>query len=215
MLFAPLLADRLILPERLEFSGSPILDSPNPYRIQTHGVTITIDPSGTATVSSTTVYRNQGGAVSAKLTLQRWGAKGHIPTFAIKATWDNHPVVFSEKAQPDSDFEVTNLTATVPMGNQATHALRVSYAAAMSRTGYDNKKLTAWYRLDPGHAVDLFTISFKYPEKMVFGLPDMAPDLGWEVGAKGASARKTNFDAKGAVASATFYFNSLENGQGK
>ena len=202
----------------MAYSGEPELNSFAPYRIVTHGVTIDLDaasgggPAGTATVNSLTTYRNQGGAGKATLILPRSQFGPDIPTFDITATWDGQPIVLHNGQASRSDSpQITkeDLVASVPLKAQGTHALRVHLVVPVRKAGYGSVEYETGYGLNSDRPIELFSIAYRYPGHVVFGLPQVRPAMGWEVGNAGAATRKTGFTPAQPLTVIKFYPDSF------
>ena len=204
----------------LDYSGLPILNSAMPYRVLTHGVTLDIGgstgrgPNGSVFVSSTTVYRHQGGAEKATIVIPRHRQGDGAPDFDVTATWDNAPLELqptttnlSGDASPGTE---SDLTATVPLRQDGTHALRISYSTSLQHMGYNGTQRKAAYLLDGKQPIELLSIAYRYPPQVVFGLPIAEPEEGWEIGSKGASARLANITPPNQVSDIVFYPNSFK-----
>lgn len=207
----------LLLPTdtTLDYTGLPQLAAPVPYEIQTQNTTIEVE-GGTVTVDSTTVVRNRGDAATGTILVPRRRAGDTAsgqPTFTVEATWDKKPLTLAPVADRGTservDVRVTryasDLAASVPLGKQATHALRLHATIALGRTGRSPQKRVAGYLLEGGVPFGTLNLSFKYGPPTVFNLPDVAPDYGWQVGTRGAFVRRTNFAPNGDIASIAFY----------
>jgi hypothetical protein len=190
------------------------------YRVVTESVEIELGaasgggPDGTATVTSTTVYRNMGGNGSGHLTIpQRRWARGQNgdPSLDLSATWDGAPVQLAAAASASSTGPkgiVTvnkDLLGDVPLKDQATHVLKITFKEPLQKTGYGLNQFKAAYLLTAGQPIELFTMAFRYADQVVFRQPVATPRLGWQIGPKGASMRKTNWTPGDQIAAIQFY----------
>ncbi len=199
----------------LDYTGLPQIAATTPYEIRGHNVTVRVE-GDTYTIESTTEYRNRGDAGTATVLVPRrrsGDATSGQPTFTVEATWDKNPIklspVASRGASDRVDARVTqyasDLSATVPFGKQATHALRLRATLAVGRTGRSPQKNMVGYALEGGVPIGVLNLTFQYGPPTVFNLPTVRPDYGWQVGTHGAFVRKTNYTPKGDVASIAFY----------
>lgn len=204
----------------LDYSGLPILNSAAPYRVLTHGVTLDVGgavgrgPNGSVFVTSTTVYRHVGGAEKATIVIPRHRQGEGAPDFDVTATWDNAPLQLqpsgSNLTGDTSPGTESDLTATVPLRQDGTHALRISYSTQLQHMGYGANQRKMAYLLDGKQKIELLSIAYRYPAQVVFGLPAAEPDLGWQIGNKGVSARMADFTPPEQVSDIVFYPNSYK-----
>ena len=168
------------------------------------------------TVESTTEYRNRGDATNATVLVPRRRTGDETsgqPTFSVAATWDKRPIALAPVAPRGTDERVdarqtryaSDLSATVPFGKQATHALRLRATLALGRTGRGPQQRIAGYLLEGGVPFGTLNLSFQYGPPTVFNLPSVAPDYGWQVGTRGAFVRRKDYLPKGDVATIAFY----------
>lgn len=212
-----MLAALLALPPdtTLDYTGLPQLASPQPYEIRGHSATIRID-GNTVVVESTTEYRNRGGAGTATLLVPRRRAgdeQSGQPTFNVEATWDKKPIKLSPTGSRGSSERIdarqtqyaSDLTATVSLGKQSTHALRLRATTALGKAGRGPKQRIAGYLLEGGVPFGVLNLTFQYGRPTVFGLPEAAPSLGWQIGDRGAFVRKTDYTPSGEIATVAFW----------
>ena len=212
-----------------DYSGFPQLRASAPFAIRSHGVTLDADAKnvevskdGTVTVTSITVFRYQGNedcVGTVVIPRIRVGdEQSGQATFKVEATWDKKKIDLSpdtpKGTQKGGGKEVTyrnDLSGMVMYKKQGTHALRITYKVALGRAGYEQKQRIVGYLLNPPMPVDLLAISYRFAESTMFGLPAVAPDLGWSIGDKGATYRKENFQASKQLTSVVFYPTDLGN----
>ena len=199
------------------YSGEPILNSPSAYRVLTFGVTVNLNGSakgrgsaGTATVDSTTVYRNQGEAGTASLVIPQLQSGPAALDLGIVATWDGKPVTLTtQPGSPSGGAVESDLTASVALRTQGTHALRIHYVMPLQKIGYSGNRLKGVYLLNSKQPLGLFTFAFKYTPQVVFNLPNLKPNLGWQSALTGSAVRKVNFTPPDEPASIEFYPNGF------
>ena len=205
----------LPLDTSLDYTGLPQLASSMPYEIRGHSATVKVE-GDTVVVESTTEYRNRGDATTATILVPRRRAgdgESGPPSFAVEATWDKRPLRFapaadrgtSERLDATHTRYASDLAATVNLGRQSTHALRLRATLPLGKTGAAPRKSIAGYLLEGGVPIGTLNVAFKYGPPTVFNLPTVAPDLGWQVGTRGAFARKKGYLPTGEVASIAFY----------
>lgn len=189
------------------YAGTPKLASANKYRILSENVAINLVSENRVRIASTTVYRNIGDATTATLSISDGllGPKGAASK--IIATWDDVPIVFDIHTGPAQE---STATATVALGKEATHALRMNVYGVLAKAGYAKDQLEFRYRLAGDHPIELFSLAYRYPSGSIFGLPTVEPDLGWEIGSKGASIRKTDFTPSDQETKIQFYRNAMD-----
>jgi hypothetical protein len=198
------------------FSGEPVLSSSFPYKILTYSVTITIDQeshgraSGTATVDTTTVYRNQGGAGTGTLVIPEVFNGPAVPDLGMTVTWDKQPVTLQPMAtKPYGQDQERDLNASVALRADGTHALRVHYTMSLQKAGYGANQFKLGYLMSDQAPIGLLTFAFKYTPASVFTLPNVMPDWHWQVGRSGASSRQVNFTPKKDFVTMQFYPNGF------
>jgi hypothetical protein len=179
------------------------------YKILSENVAINLVSGDRVRIASTTVYRNIGAAGTARIfvTSGLLGTKG--PLGKVLATWDNVPITF---AYPTATAGTVGNTAyaTVPLGKDATHALRMNVFGTLAQSGYAKDEFSFRYKLTGNVPIALFSLAYRYPSGSIFGLPKVEPDLGWEIGSKGASIRKTDFVPNDAETKILFYKNAMD-----
>lgn len=201
-----------------DFSGLPMLRTAEKIDIQFHNVTIEIGTirDGYVNVTDNTVYKNLTHAV-VRATLivprRRYGdANSGQPTFDIAATWDKAPL----KLMPASDHGYSeaigkvvkyssDLSAKVKLDPQATHALHVTYEVPIGRSGYEQHQRIAGYLFDGDKTIDRMNIAYKYTEKTVFRLPELHPNMGWQIGDRGAFVKEDNYWPDNQMTYLSFY----------
>lgn len=199
----------------LDTTGLPQLAAPTPYEIRGHNATIRVE-GNTVTIDSTTEYRNRGDAGTGAILVPRRRTGDETsgqPTFTVEATWDKKPIALlpvaargtTERVNARESRYASDLAASVPLGKQATHALRLHATLALGHTGRSPQKRIAGYLLEGGVPFRVLNLAFKYGPPTVFDLPNVAPNYGWQVGTHGAFVRKTNYTPNGDVASIAFY----------
>jgi len=208
------------LPENpsFDYSGLPQLRTAEKVEIQTHGVTIDIGgvKDGYVDVATTTVFKNTTNAI-VKATLiiprRRFGdANSGQPSFDIVATWDKKPLPlipasdhgYSEVVGKTVKY-ASDLSTKVKLDPGATYALRVTYQVLLGKSGYEQKQRVAGYLFDGDKTVAQMNIVYRYTDRSVFGLPEMHPNLGWQVGSKGAFLREVNYWPDNQLTFLTFY----------
>jgi hypothetical protein len=208
------------LPEHpgFDYSGLPVIQSGG-LHAQTHGATVaTTDVY--ADFSSTTVYKNPGGAGMATVMIPRRrigdSASGN-PTFAIHATWDNKPIALmthgTRGGEPmgGSVLYESDFTGKVPLVKGGTHVLRINYRVNTGKCGFDRKQHMVGYWLDGSDPIDGLNLAYPYGGRTVFRLPEVFPtDFEWEIGTRGAFVRKQNFTPGGQLTYITFYYGGFK-----
>jgi len=208
------------LPENpsFDYSGLPLLRTAEKVDVQIHNVTAEIGTvrDGYVDFSTTTVYKNMTNtAIRATLIVprRRYGdANSGQPTFDIKATWDKNPLPltpasdhgYSEKVGKVVKY-TSDLSTKVKLDPQATHALRITYEVPIGKVGYEQKQRIAGYLFDGDKTIDQMNIAYRYSEKTVFRLPEAHPNLGWQVGDKGAFIRENNYWPDNQMTYLSFY----------
>jgi hypothetical protein len=205
----PFLAAALAVPTDTSWSGLPRLEAATPYRIVTESVTATIEGtngrgvSGLYDVESLTQYRNIGAV--GRVTI-------HIPWPTGAAGDHGAPVVWwdGQRVATNRPPESNEVRATASFKANGTHSLKIDFSAKLARWGEGSRQVALGYKLAGGQAVELFTMAFKYSNRVVFTLPTIEPDLGWQIGYSGAATRQTNFVPGDRVVQMIFYPNGFE-----
>jgi hypothetical protein len=201
-----------------DYSGLPLLRTAEKVDVPFHTVTADIGgvKDGYVDVTTTTVYKNQTNSiVRATLIIprRRYGdAQSGQPTFDIKATWNDAVLVLKPAADQGYKEVVgktvkyaSDLSTKVKLDPGATYALRVSYEVLLGRSGYEQKQRVTGYLFDGDKTIGQMNISYKYSDKSVFQLPEMHPNLGWQIGDKGAFVREVNYWPDNQLTYLSFY----------
>jgi hypothetical protein len=201
-----------------DFSGLPMLRTAEKIDVQIHTVTLEIGTikDGYVDVSTLTVYKNlTGAAVRATLIVprRRYGDAGSgQPSFDISATWDKKALPLTPASDHGYSEAVgkvvkyaSDLSAKVKLDPGATHALRITYEVPIGKSGYEQHQRAVGYIFDGDKTIDQMNIAYKYNEKTVFRLPEMHPNMGWQVGEKGAFVRQNNYWPDNKLTYLTFY----------
>lgn len=209
-----------------DYSGVPSLPG---LTLKSHGVQIDMSKEKVATVTSTSVFKNEGTApVTARLTIPRRRVgddKSGNPTFAVSALWDNQAMKLAMPAMALSGEKIgeeeyhykNDLSANVTFKAGQTCSLKIAYTVNFGRCGYEQKQKIVAYAFDTPNAIGLMSLSYRYGGPTVFHLPQAFPkDWGWQIGTKGAYVRKENLVPKGELTYITFYPGGFDNiGGGK
>lgn len=189
-----------------DYSGLPQLRTAEKVDVQAHSVTVNVGliKEGYVDVSALTLYKNMtAGRIRATLIVPRrrlGDANSGQPGFDISATWNKAPLAlvpasdhgYSEPAGNLVKYS-SDLSAKVTLDAGATYSLRINYEVPIGKAGYEQKERVAGYLFDGDKTIDQLNITYKYNEKTVFDLPDMRPNMGWQVGYGGAFIRETNY----------------------
>ena len=207
-----MLAALIALPANttLDYTGLPQLTAPSTYDIRGHSATIKVEGE-TVTVESTTEYRYRGDAATGTITIPRLRVDAENPnagppSFPVEATWDKKPLSLSPvTATSPSPGMASSLSGIVPLGKQATHALRLKMTMPLGRTGKAPQRRIAGYLLEGNVPIGVLNVSYQYGPPTVFNLPEVEPKMGWQFGTHGAFVRKTNYTPTGEIASIAFW----------
>lgn len=196
------------LPEKavVAYSGIPTITGQN-VAIQSHTVTILLTKDR-AEVSTLTLVKNNGGAGSASFSIPEFQTEPPAPGFEVTATWANTPVTLKREGIvgiPEQRNPSWRFSAAGPMKNLGTYALRVTYSAPLGKCGFDHKQWLAAYDLTSAVPIGTLMVTYKYGPGVVFHEPEAGPNLGWQIGLKGAYVRLDNYDGKGGLSYCAFY----------
>lgn len=208
------------LPENpsFDFSGLPQLRTPEKVDVLSHSVTLDIEATkeGYVDVSSTTVFKNNTSSpIRATLLIprRRYGdAKSSFPNFDITATWDKSPLKliaasdhgFSETVGNVVKYS-TDLSSQVKLAAGSTYGLRINYQVPIGKGGYEQKQRLVGYLFDGDKTIGTVNITYRYGGKTVFSLPEAHPNLGWQIGNKGAFVREENYWPDNQLTFIAFY----------
>ncbi len=208
------------LPENpsFDYSGIPVIRTAEKVEILSHSVTLEIDGTreGFVDVTSTTVFKNTTkSTVKATVIVprRRFGdAMSSFPGFEITATLDKKAMPLT----PASDHGFmetmdkvvkysTDLSAKIKLAPQATYGLKLTYAVPLGKCGYEQKQRMVGYLMEGDKAIGNLNITYRYGGKTVFSLPEAHPNLGWQIGDKGAFVRQENFWPDNQLTYVAFY----------
>jgi hypothetical protein len=213
MLLAP------VLPENPSFDYSGLPSVPK-TSMKTHGVQVDMSTEKVATITSTTVVKNEGTEplkTIVSIPRRRVGdAKSGNPSFQVKALWNNQPLSLvatsgiprGQKLDIDNKSYVykSDVFQQVTLGPGQTCSLKITYSIPFGRCGFEQKQKIAGYLFEGDQTVGLVSLSYRYGGPTVFRLPEAFPkDWGWQVGAKGVFRRLENFTPNGELTYITFY----------
>jgi hypothetical protein len=201
------------LPENasVEFSGIPQV-SGGKLIFVSHSATLELYKDY-AWVTSTSQYHNEGGAGSVSITIPR-GRLGQpnsgAPSMPITATWVNAPLNLA--AGPPASMQNGRITmfsnslrGSGSLKAGGSYALRVSYRVPLGRAGFDRKQLLAAYDLTSSAAIGTLNVTYRYAKGVVFRLPEPRPEIGWQVGDRGAFVRIPSYDGGSDLSYLLFY----------
>jgi hypothetical protein len=223
LVLATLLQSKLPDNPSFDYSGLPQLRTPERVDIISHSVTCEIDGTreGFVDVTSTTVFKNMTKA-SIKATLvvprRRYGdANSSFPNFDITGTWDLKKLILtpaSDHGYQEANGKVvkyaTDLSAPVRLMPGGTYGLRLSYTVPIGKCGYEQKQKIVGYLFDGDKTIGQLNVTYRYGGKTVFSLPEARPNLGWQVGEKGAFVRQENYWPDNQLTYVTFYPGGFE-----
>ena len=208
------------LPENpsFDYSGLPQLRTTEKVEVQYHSVTINVGgiKQDFVDVSTTTVFKNKTDAkITATLLIprRRFGdANSGMPAFDVVATWDSKPLALtpaSDKGYSEIVGKVvkysSDLSAKVKLSPGATYALKINSEVPIGKVGYEQKLRATGYLFDGDKTIGQMNIAYKYNENTVFRLPEMHPNLGWQIGDKGSFVREDNYWPDDQLTFMTFY----------
>lgn len=191
------------LPEKavVQWSGIPAISAPTTH-IQFHNVTLTINKTY-VDVASTTLVKNDGGPGVASIAIYQSQLGGtSLPPVPVTATWAGKPLAI---AGWSGSRGASAATTSAPMLNLGSYALRISYRVPIGISGFDHKQRVAAYDLTSAAPIGTLMVTYAYAPGVVFHLPDMGPNLGWQIGPKGAFVRINDYDGKAGLSSCAFY----------
>lgn len=190
---------------RFDYSGTPQFPdaSASAITLRTHSVTLDLDRKTTKVSTVTQIKNNLRKPVTLTIVFPRRRvapANAGPASFDIVATWNGTNLGLvpardgagSTAAGDQTEFR-SDLTATVTLKSLATAGLRTSYTVASGKAGYGQSNQAAAYLLDPNLPIGQAAIAYRLAVgKVPLNLLQPKPDLGWQSGAKGASARMQN-----------------------
>jgi hypothetical protein len=202
---AALVLQAATLPEKpvVAYSGIPSVSGSNVV-IQSHTVNLSIFKDY-VDVSSLTLVKNSGPAGAANINVG-FGSLGgaQVPT-ALTATWAGKPLVLTQEKRMDQLSGIPPMDGAGAMQNLGTYALRISYRVPLGKCGFDHKQRLAAYGLLSSTPIGTLMVTYQYAPGVVFHEPEAGPNLGWQVGLKGAFLKLNNYDGKADVSYCAFY----------
>ncbi len=206
------------LPENpsVDYSGLPQVSGHVTF--VSHAVTLELYKDY-ALVSSVSQIHNDGGAGSVTVTIPRGrigDEKSGSPGFGVSATWVNTPIQLgagSSTSAPNGKQSIftSSLKGTAKMTAGGSYALRINYRVPLGRCGFDKKQYLAAYDLASPVSVGVVNVTYKYAKGVVFRLPLPKPDLGWQMGDRGAFVRLANYDGQTSLSYMAFYSGGFGN----
>ncbi|MFI5387067.1 MAG: hypothetical protein ACHQ50_13215 [Fimbriimonadales bacterium] len=196
------------LPEKavVAYSGIPKITGQN-IAIQSHTVTITVSKEF-ADVSSLTLIKNNGAAGNAVILIPGFQTAGTASVPSVSATWTNIAVPLLREPMmsiPEARNPSVRFSGSGPMQNLGTYALRISYRLPIGRSGFDHKQYLGAYDLTSPVPIGTLMVTYNYAKGVVFHEPEAGPNLGWQVGEKGAFVKVVNYDGKAGLSYCAFY----------
>ena len=153
-------------------------------------------------VSSVTLIKNNGAAGSFEVDIPTGDLGGADAPTDLVATWVSEPVALTATAGSGH----TGYTATVPVQNLGSYALRIKFTEPIGRCGMDHKRRLAVYGLSSPVPIGQLQVSYAYEPGVVFHLPVVGPARSkWQVGLKGAFLKVDHYDVKMGLSYCAFY----------
>lgn len=209
----------MALPENpsADYSGVPQL-SGAAVSMVSHSATIELYKDY-ALVSSVSQIKNNGPAGSVTITVPR-GRLGEANSggamFPVSGMWVNTPLTF-KAGSPTTNMQVgkpfvfsNTVKAMASMVKGGSYALRINYRVPLGRCGFDRKQYLAAYDFGTG-PIGVLNVTYKFAKGVVFRLPAPKPDLGWQIGDRGAFLRSENYDGKTGLSYLGFYSGGFDN----
>jgi len=206
----------------VDYTGMPeIRAAAGSLQLRTHSATIEIQGE-TAVVTSTTEVKNLTSGplpIAVVLPRRRVADRGTSqPSFPIELLANRRAIPLQESRRgivdrPNSrqTDAVSDQEGRLTMGRNSTLGLRVTARIPLGRAGIDRKQRLAAYQLGGALPVGQLNIAYRYAGDTVFRLPEARPDLGWQIGPRGAFTRLSNVTPAGQVTSVAFYPGGFDN----
>lgn len=201
----------------VDYSGIPQISGGN-LTIVSHNTAVDIYERY-ATVSSTTLVKNNGGIGMAAISIPRYRmgdeASG-VANFDVKASWVGKPLSLKAASSNRTGSGKLSIGTTWLKGQGAlkaggSYALKVSYLVPLGKSGFDRKQNLVAYDLTSPAQVGVLMCSFKYANGVVFRLPETRPEVGWQVGARGVFKRWESYGGDAGVATLAYYPGGFKN----
>ncbi len=198
------------LPENavVRYSGIPTVTGQN-IAIQSHTVTITV-AKDYVVASSLTLVKNNGAAGVASVSfpgLQVGGVPASLSNF--EASWAGKPqpvaIAYLIDKSGKPVLRTNSYTISGAMQNLGSYALRISYRVPIGKSGFDHKQFLAAYDLTSPAPIGTLMVTYNYAPGVVFHEPDAGPNIGWQIGLKGAFVKIANYDGKAGLSYCAFY----------
>jgi hypothetical protein len=204
-----------------DYSGLPAFAAPSSaLTVRSHSVTLEVG-NDFVDVSTVSELRNlTNGTLAVRVTIPRYrhgDAGATSPTFDMKASVNGHALTLRQAfdsvpivKRGKGVFVSNPLQTTLYLAKNTSYGLRTSYRVPVGRAGFDRKLRLVGYSLDPGRQIDNLVISYRTASGVVFRLPRPNPDLGWQVGSRGAFVKRTKFQPAGELTYVTYYPGGFE-----
>ncbi|HTQ12003.1 MAG TPA: hypothetical protein VMI31_18215 [Fimbriimonadaceae bacterium] len=194
------------LPEKaaVEFSGIPGVTGQN-IAVESHSVTITLTKQY-ADVSSLTLIKNNGPAGNAGITVSMGVVGTEMPSDpGLTGTWANVPIAFNHPKRADQLSGIPPYEGFGKMQNLGTYALRLHYRLPIGHSGLGHKQFLAAYDLTSLVPIGTLMVTYTYGPGVVFHEPEAGPNIGWQIGQRGAFVKLAPYDGKTALSYCAFY----------
>lgn len=205
-----------------DYSGIPMFDAPGDMlQVRSHSATIEVGETF-ADVATVTELRNlSGNTLRVHVTVPRYRlgpGTPKAPDFNISASINKHPLTLEPpqvRGGPlmligDAVQRHNELQTTLYLAPNTSYGFRTSYRVPVGRAGVDHKLRLVGYALARSFPIGNLSISYRTAAASVFHLPRPLPDLGWQIGPRGAYAKLSNFTPHGQVTYVTFYSGGFE-----
>lgn len=193
------------LPEKaaVGYCGIPDLANRN-LVIQSHTATLTI-ASDHVEVSTLTLVKNNGPAATYTVNLLPASRGGSPVPAGITATWANAPVAWNQAHRMDQMSGQPPIYASLRVQKLGTYALRIKYSAPIGKCGFDHKQRIVAYDLFSTAPIGTLMVTYSCAQGVVFHEPEAGPDLGWQIGVRGAFLKLDNYNGKAGLSYCAFY----------
>jgi hypothetical protein len=198
------------LPENasVEYSGIPQVTG-GQVTFVSHSATLELYKDY-AWVTSTSQLHNDGGAGAVTITVPRARLgmpNSGAPTVPVSATWllNLTPGPTSSTINGRITSFTNSLIGSAPLKSGGSYALRISYRVALGKAGFDRKQLLSAYGLSSPVPIGTLNVTYRYAKGVVFRLPEPKPEIGWQIGDRGAFVRIANYDGATDLSYLLFY----------
>lgn len=194
----------MLAAQPVSWTGSPYWEPNDPsmphVRTVFHKADITLTATS-ATYTAKTLYKNTGAVpVQARVIVPIYGRDGDVDFYRtdVKATWGGASVAGSrgDVAIESEPMWVSEYSFNVTLKPGEWKAFESKMTRPLNKSGEGWAERFVTYLMQPtDDELEQFQLSIKYPKNLVFQTAAVSPNIGWQVGERGAFFSKKNWRA--------------------